>query len=560
VKTFVRTSIALCVALVGALSARADFSKPVAIVALASYDQHMVSVDLLGEMFTGQPKWSQQLDFALAFFTGGKGLKGIDRTRPIGEITMPDGQEEPSLFFVPTTNFKDLLGLLSILGSPQEDGEGIYKFSPPQLPGKSVYVREHNGWAFMSQVKYAGALPDDPVTLLGGLEKEYDVAFRSFLQNVSPSQKQEMLAQAGKALNKEVRSDAPISEALQREINVLRMRMIERFLTDADQVTLGWKFDKTAKNTYIDFNVTAAPGTSLAEGLQAFTGSKTDLAGFLNPAFAIQALAAQTHSKDCVDYMLASSGVFRKAALEAVDKDADLASDEHKQSVKAALNELFDAIDNTFKSGQFEAGLALNLAPSLQLATGAKVADGAVAEKAVKDIIELAKGEPWVQENVTFTPDAETYKDVRFHQIKIKLPPTPKAQELFGESAEIYIGIGAKTAYLAAGKESLPFIKSIIDASAAAPGKAVLPLEVNLSVADVAGFVLKNDSSTAATLAEKLTPLKGKDKISLTLKPASGGVNGRLEVEAGALEAIATIFKGVSGKGAPPQGGPSSPF
>jgi hypothetical protein len=556
VKTFVRTSIALCLVLVGALSAKADFSKPVAIVSIASYDEHMKTVDLFGEMFMGQQKASQQIDGMLFLVTGGQGLKGLDRSRPWGVVAIPGEGEEKSIFFVPVTNFKDLLGLLSVAGPPKEDGEGIYKFSPPQAGGQAAYVREHNGWAFISSEKYAGALPDDPLALLGGLDKEYDIAFRGFLQNVPTSQKQEMLAQAGKALNKEVRSDAPISEALQREINVLRMRMIERFLNDADQVTLGWKLDKTAKNTYIDFNVTAAPGTSLAEGLQAFTGSKTDLAGFLNPAFAIQALAAQTHSKDCVDFMLASSAVFRKAALEATDKDTDLASDEHKQSVKAALNELFDAIDNTFKSGQFEAGLALNLAPSLQLATGAKVSDGAVAEKAVKDIIELAKGEPWFQDNVTFTPDTETYKDVRFHQIKIKMPPTPKAQELFGESAEIYVGIGAKTAYLAAGKESLPFIKSIIDASAGTPGKAVLPLEVNVSLADVAAFALKNDSTTAATLAEKVTPLKGKDKISLTLKPASGGFNGRLEVEAGALEVIGTILKGVSGKGAPPQASP----
>jgi hypothetical protein len=540
VKTFVRTSIALCVVLVGALSAKADFSKPVAIMSIASYDQHMKSVDVLGEMFMGRPNASQQIDLMLMLFTQGQGLKGLDRSRPWGAVTMPAGQEEQSIFFVPVSNFKDLLGLLSVLGLPQEDGEGIYKFSPPQARGQSVYVREHNGWAFMTEAKYAGALPDDPLALLGGLEKEYDVAFRGFLQNVPSSQKQELLAQAGKALNKEVRPDGPISEALQREINVLRMQTIERFLTDADQVTLGWKLDKTAKNTHIDFNLTAAPGTPLA--------------GFTNPSFAIQSLIAQTHSKDCIDFMLASTGVIRKASLEAVDKDEDLASDDARQSVKAALNELFDGIDSMFKSGQLEMGLAVNLAPSLQLAAGAKVSDGAIPEKAVKDIIELAKGEQWVQENVTFALDAETYKDVRFHHIKIKMP-TPKAQEMFGESAEIYVGIGAKTAYLAAGKESLPFIKSIIDASAGQAGKAVLPLELSVSVADVASFALSNDSSGGAMIAEKLAPLKGKDHVSLTIKPTSGGFNGRLAVETGALEAIGTILKGVSGGGAPPQGG-----
>jgi hypothetical protein len=537
VKTIVRTSLALCVMLAGALAAKADFSKPIAITAIASYDEHMKSVDLIGEMFMGRPKASQQLDLMLMLFTQGQGLKGLDRTRPWGSVSMPDGQEEQSIFFVPVTNFKDLLGLLAPLGPPQEDGEGIYKFSPPQpqAAGQSVYIREHNGWAFISPGKYTGALPDDPLALLGGLDKDYDVAFRFFLQNVPTSQKQELLAQASKAFNKEVSPDGPISEALQREINVLRMQMVERFLTDADQVTLGWKLDKAAKNTHIDFNVTAAPGTPLADGLKGFEGSKTDLAGFLNPAFAVQSLIAQTHSKDCIDFMLASTGVFRKAALEAVDKDEDLPSDDARQSVKAAMNELFDGIDSMFKSGQLEMGLAVNLAPSLQLAAGAKVSDGAVPEKAVKDIVELAKGEQWVQENVTFALDAETYKDVRFHQIKIKLPPTPKAQELLGESAEIYVGIGAKTAYLAAGKDAL---------------------QLNISLADVATFVLKNDSSTAGMLGDKLAAFKGKDKVSLTLKPTSGGFHGRLNVETGALEAIATILKGVSGGGAPPQDSP----
>jgi hypothetical protein len=84
----------------------------------------------------------------------------------------------------------------------------------------------------------------------------------------------------------------------------------------------------------------------------------------------------------------------------------------------------------------------------------------------------------------------------------------------------------------------------------------VLPLELNISLADVATFVLKNDSSTAGMLGDKLAAFKGKDKVSLTLKPTSGGFHGRLNVETGALEAIATILKGVSGGGAPPQDSP----
>jgi hypothetical protein len=236
--------------------------------------------------------------------------------------------------------------------------------------------------------------------------------------------------------------------------------------------------------------------------------------------------------------------LWRKTALETVEKDSDLPSDEARQSVKTAINQLFDVADATIKTGKTDVGVAVNLAPEkLQLAVGGMVADGSKLEKAVKDLIELAKGEPDFQDKVSVKLDFETYKGIRFHQAKVKLPDED-AQKVFGETLDVYLGVSDKAAYLAAGKDSLAFVKSIIDGSAAQAGKQVLPMDLSVSLVQILEFANSvKPGQRTATLVEQAQKLKGKDHILVTAKPVANGVQGRLEIEDGVLEAIGIMAK-----------------
>ena len=133
--------------------------------------------------------------------TQGKGLAGVDKTRPWGVIVQASGEEDFSGYvFVPVTDFKEALGLLKLYSTVDAEGD-VYKLTPKD--GKKVgYVKQQGAWAFFAEKPEVLAQCDaDPVALLGNLKKDYIVAGRIFLANVPEGLREKFLepSQAGLA-------------------------------------------------------------------------------------------------------------------------------------------------------------------------------------------------------------------------------------------------------------------------------------------------------------------------------------------------------------------------
>src|SRR5262249_2828278 len=147
---------------------------------------------------------------------------------------------------------------------------------------------------------------------------------------------------------------------------------------------------------------------------------------------------------------------------EAIDNDQNLPDENAKTQVKTAMRKLIDVGEKTVKSGKMDAGGVLIMGPDqMQAAVGGFIADGPGLESALKDLVELAKGEPAFSNIVTVKFDLETYKEVRFHQLNVKLPPDADetTKKVFGDSVEMYIGAGPDSAFLGLGKDSLALVK-----------------------------------------------------------------------------------------------------
>src|SRR5262249_10989005 len=118
------------------------------------------------------------------------------------------------------------------------------------------------------------------------------------------------------------------------------------------------------------------------------------------------------------------------------------------------------------------------------------------------------------------------------------------AQALLGPNAEVAVGIGKNAVYLAAGKNWLEAVKKAIDDSAAAPGKATLPLELKVSLAPIAqsfaAFGDDHQKQVGQIVAGMLAQAPGRDHIKLTGEHVENGMRTRLEIENGALQAAAT--------------------
>ncbi|MFP6587864.1 MAG: hypothetical protein VB814_09470, partial [Pirellulaceae bacterium] len=152
------------------VDAQTAAEKPMAIVAINNYND--LSKDLVYLLdLVGPPGTAQLVELQGASFA-----EMLDTTKPIGMIVQPDGILGYKLLaFLPTNNVDQILQILAGFGIIAESTpEGLTKIDAGGTP---IYIKQGTGWAFVSNTKEALATPPaDPVALLGGLDKQYDVA------------------------------------------------------------------------------------------------------------------------------------------------------------------------------------------------------------------------------------------------------------------------------------------------------------------------------------------------------------------------------------------------
>ena len=231
--------------------------------------------------------------------------------------------------------------------------------------------------------------------------------------------------------------------------------------------------------------------------------------------------------------------------------------------MKKVLAEFLDVAKNTVKAGTSDGGFVMQMgAGKLQAAGGGFVADGPALEKAMKDLVTLAQGEPEFKTNATVKLDLETYKNVHFHQVTLKVPDEAgdEAKKIFGDTVDVYFGAGPNSAYIAAGKGSLELVKSIIDRSAAEPNKAVPPVQLSVAltpIADFIGSVAEKSADHVEMIKQVLSQSPGKDHVTVNAKMISNGISYRFLVEEGVLKAIGAAAMASHGGG--PHGGMQPP-
>ena len=165
-----------------AQEASAAGMKTSAVLSLTSYDELLKNLDFIGEL-AGQPGSAQQAEMMINLFTQGQGLAGLDKSKPSGVIVQTDGMSVEVLAFIPVSDVKPLLGVLTAFDIVSEEGEnGVFTV---QAGPQELFVKSQGNWAFIARtVEALAAAPENPQQLLAGLDKEYDVALRLNVQNL----------------------------------------------------------------------------------------------------------------------------------------------------------------------------------------------------------------------------------------------------------------------------------------------------------------------------------------------------------------------------------------
>ena len=534
-------AMAASIALVSSTRAQAQGEmKPIAIVTLNSINNILEDVNFIGSL-AGQPRMADQVRPFVGM------VQGLDNDQPIGLVIQSDGMTPSGALCIPCKDLKMMLGGMAMFGITHEDGpNGTIQIG---AQGQTVFAKEQGGWAFVSMMpQMLENVPANPGQLFGALTNDYDLGIRVHVQNIPEAFKQMALSQLEAGMESGMRKlDTETDEQYEarKEMTKVQVDQLKQAAQDLDELTFGLAIDGQQQRTFIDIVYKAVPGTKLAEQIEVNADPRTDFAGFFQPDAAMMMSFASKVSESDIAQMEQMFGAIVKQIETSIDTEADDATDEEREIMKSAVGDFMAALKATLQAGKMDGGAVVNVSPtSLSLVAGGFVADPGKVESGVKKLTELAKKED--SEFPGFNWNADSHADVKFHTLNIPIPSgddEEEARQLFGDTIDVAIGIGQKTAYFALGRDCLEAVKGIMDVSAASPQKSVPPMEMTFALTQImeaaAAMVDEDDKPQIEMMANMLAnEAKGRDHVRISVTMIPNGARTRIEAEEGVLRTI----------------------
>ncbi len=523
--------------------------KPMAIVSAAGYDALKADVDLIGRL-SGTPKLVEGLEVTLKQMTQGKGLAGLDTKRPWGIVIFPRPGDDPYLpkliayGFIPVTDLKELMEVIKAnpkLASAITLKGDVYEINGPGRP--PFLVQQKGSWAAISirRDDLANA-PADPLPLFGDLPKEYDVAARFLLKNVPEQMLLDGVARLQSAIDGRM---LPIpGGAAQLKV---AMPLLTQGLNDLDEVELGLRINHDNNKAHFDIKVTAKSGTKLADKFAARKGGKTAFAGVNIPDAAVVMSKTQMLTDDDLAQNKMGLAMFQRMFPQQLQQMG--LSEDQINLISKLTEETVDVLRRTLETKKIDGAVAVLLEPeSATVVGGVAVADGEKLEKSLQKLAdELKKTDP--EKAKTFKINSNHYDGLHIHYLAVPTP-APQLVPFFGETTKVVLATSSDRVWFAMGRNAAKTLKKVIDDSKEATDTDAPSAVIRVSVGKIAKFIADTvDSESVKKPAEYLVKELGKtgdkDHVTITTSPVASGMRVRVELEEGAIKALAATGKAV---------------
>lgn len=524
--------------------------KPLAVVSFAGYGELKSDLAFFGQI-AQFPELSQLIEGPLMQITQGKGLAGLDPARPWGVVVGLDEKTfaQQQLAFIPVMDVKQLLGALTAVTGPAVDtGNGIFKVQQNFTP---VFIKQQGTWAFVSQTPQGLAnLPNDPLPLLGGLDKEYDLAIRANVHNIPDAYRGFAVDLIKQGASTSVRPNEGESEEafkLRTQIMQTQIDAVGQAINELDAITVGWSIDDEGQRAFLDISATLVEGSASALQLANMPKVSSKIAGFLRPDAPLTLHVNSAMAEADKQQAMAAFGTLRAQLMAEIDKDQDLANDPAKELVKELAGQVMDVAEATLEKGHFNLGLALVGEGPYTVCLGGYVAGGSQLEDAVKKLIQATAGQPGAPE---VKLNVAEHQGVRFHTTSVPVEAgealnAEHIKQLIGNPLEVTVGFGPESFFLAIGQRGVDTIKQVIDASATGgSGDSTSPFQMSLALAPFMKLAAQQPNSDPAVkmLADALSQ-SGKDHIKIDEVIVPNGVRVRIEIEEGILKVLGAAAK-----------------
>lgn len=528
--------LSAAVIVAGQPATRAEEPTVLGVVAVDGYADLKKQLGWLGGQ-VGQPGLAAIAESLLMVATQGRGLAGLDVSRPLGAVvTVANGM--PIVHgYVPVKNLDKLLeSLQGTLGPAERDGDARRVTLQNGIPLEFTEKATAGGTWAVAAIPGSPAGVTDPLPLLEKVVGPFSLGIRLFPSVMPEPLRQQLEMILEQAATSAGEQDQPIDPAA--------IRGFVTNLQDTESLTLGLAIDTPGEQLFVEVSSaqvagSAAAGTVTAAAQGTLTVGRPTAADGARPA--LRGHVAQSLPPKF------KAGI-TKSIDDALDKNAD---DPLAKSLGKAGRSLLAAM---LEAGGLDAAVTVDTshataeAPLPHVTLGARIKDGKGLEATLKKVLGGAAALPAAMK-VRF--DTGSVGNATLHTITLDLAGTP-AEEQLGEKVDVTLAVAPEYAFVLAGGD----VKARAAAALAASGKpdaAAQPiagleavLEGLFAYAAVRG---EGDEAEQAAKAAEAARKAGGGAVALTVKPIERGIATRLAVDAAALQAAGAIAVDQQGGG-----------
>ncbi len=505
-------------------------AEPAVVVSVKSFNELLTDSQYLGNAVQ-QPLLGAALPGAITQITGGKGLKGLDATKPIGAyLTMTsEGQPKDFVIFVPVVSQKTFAeSLASILPDPTTENG----FTQYQIPNNPVPVFAKHGAKHFLFAQSTDALKETP-NLDTLVKSTADIAIEFDLTKISDGLKEQFLAQTEAQAAATASNNITASEAERRGEELGRaiaLSGLRRLLMDGDRLSVGFNIDAKAKAVSLDLGFTAKSETTLAQACAGYAKTESPFTSLTSKQTIGSFVLSTPLSQD-------AQGIFRlmvdegeKGGVAAVKADTSVKEADRKAAIEV-LTRAAGTLRQSIERGRLDQALIVNSGASgkLQLLAATKVVKGKELGKIFEEVIRKDPKSSPVKLGVT------EVKGARVHAIT--LPPDSDREKHLG-NGPAHLAFAEDAVVLTAGDDSLTAVKSSLDAKTTTSTKRA-PISLRIGLSKL--LPLMEDAGPQVLELGKSAFESGHDEIALEVASQPNGASMRIEIQEGVLRLIGLV-------------------
>ena len=538
--------VALCLGLLTATLTRPAvaqefYEKPAVVVSFAKIERLMKDVSYLTSA-AGAPEIG-----GFALLLADEYLRGLNLQQPVGLLLTIQDNEPSGLGFLPITDFEAVKEQISQnAGELQDAGDGVWQL---QLQ-RNIFMKEKDGWLYFSDsAAKLARLPADPVKLLDGLDKQYEIAVQVRVQNIPGELRELAISEMRAGFERTIADQAanalgnldPDQQKLQQEQGRAMLESLAKSIEQLDRVTVGWGVDSQAGSIFLDLGLVPTANSEFSEQVKAYQQTKSAFAGILPDDAAVTAQLTMTLTPNEIAQAVAALETARKAAMDQINADAELPNEQTREAARSILNGVLDIYVSTFKEGKLDMAAGLLLKPqAIQLVAGGRVADGRAIETQAKKFLELARTLENAPDLDAIQLNAAQHREFNLHTLNVPVPAEEAdARRVLGDKISVALATGDKAVYLVVGPDSLEGVKRLIDQAAEKGEVEAAPAKLHIAMVPLFEFArAMEERPSLETFSKAIKQKSDKDGAAILIRSSENSIQYRLEIEEGVLRLI----------------------